>query len=163
MPSYTVEFRDTVVAELEVDADNPSEASRIAEDLLKDKAMRADLGYVIDNRFDVSSRQWELFQVLENNSVEQTDDAVQSSVVCLKCDEPAIVKITPLLEGEPEPSWNSCEVHLLEQIEIWKEEPVAADQTPGTDLGRAYLDRVTRDRELTSEDQDLLRGLLGRD
>lgn len=29
------------------------------------------------------------------------------------------------------------------------------------DLGGAYLDRVTRDRELTSDDQDLLRSLLG--
>jgi hypothetical protein len=43
---------------------------------------------------------------------------------------------------------------------ITYEEPLAMDRT---ELGRSYLDRVTRDRELTAEDEGLLRSLLGRD
>ena len=100
------------------------------------------------------------YQAAKKNSDKQNariehDKALERVVVGLIADDAELFK--QFSDNDSFRSWLTSSVFA-----VTYDQP-SADRTAGTELGSAYLDRVTRERELTSEDQDLLRGLLGRD
>lgn len=85
-----------------------------------------------------------------------TDFDLPADKTCSRCGHPIPLGPISFIPGPPGEGGWACPPRLHDECE-------ARRLAPGPDLGAAYGERMTRPHPLTADDEDMLRGLLGRD